>query len=180
MKRRTSSKCVASLVMSLLITPFATHAQDASDALADALNAAWPGMTENVTVMDWDGNVLQEGSNAYTCMPTAPTLTGTAPMCFDSEWQKWADAWQNKTPYAPDSIGIAYMLAGDSGGSNVDPYAEGPTDDNEWIEEGAHLMIVAPAEMLKAFPTDPQNGGPYVMWMGTDYAHLMIPIGSRD
>jgi hypothetical protein len=77
-------------------------------------------------------------------------------------------------------LGISYMLAGDGGASNVDPYAEGPTEDNEWIREGAHLMILAPAELLEAYPTDPDNGGPYVMWKGTPYAHLMVPIGARD
>jgi hypothetical protein len=41
-------------------------------------------------------------------------------------------------------------------------------------------MILAPAELLELFPTDPNNGGPYVMWKGTPYAHLMVPIGSRD
>ena len=99
---------------------------------------------------------------------------------MDSEWMKWAGAWQNKTDYAPESLGVSYMLAGDEGASNVDPYAEGPTDDNEWIVEGAHLMILAPAELLEAFPTDPDSGGPYVMWKGTPYEHLMVPIGSRD
>lgn len=53
-------------------------------------------------------------------------------------------------------------------------------EDNEWIEEGAHLMIIAPAKLLDAFPTDPENGGPYVMWKGTPYAHLMVPVGPRD
>ena len=70
--------------------------------------------------------------------------------------------------------------AGNGGGSNIDPYAEGPTDDNEWIVEGPHLMILGPAALLDAIPTDPQNGGPYVMWKGTPYAHVMVPIGSRD
>ncbi|MGB5511489.1 MAG: hypothetical protein WBM87_07265 [Woeseiaceae bacterium] len=69
--------------------------------------------------------------------------------------------------------------AGDEGASNIDPYAEGPTDDNEWIKEGAHLMILAPAAMLDAYPTDPENGGPYVMWKGTPYQHLMVPVGPR-
>ncbi len=100
-------------------------------------------------------------------------------MCMDSEWMKWADAWQNKKPYAPESLGISYMMAGDEGASNIDPYAEGPTDDNEWIDEGAHLMILAPGGLLDTFPTDPQNGGPYVMWKGTPYAHLMVPVGPR-
>jgi hypothetical protein len=101
-------------------------------------------------------------------------------MCMDSEWMTWAEAWQNKTEYTPGSLGISYMLAGDGGASNIDPYAEGPTDDNEWIIEGAHLMILAPAALLEGYSTDPQNGGPYVMWKGTPYAHLMVPVGSRD
>ncbi len=150
------------------------------DALTDALSAGWPGMAENVTVVDWEGNVLKEGTNGYTCLPTPPMLSGSAPMCMDAEWMKWAGAWQNKTDYSAESLGISYMLSGDEGASNTDPYAEGPTDDNEWIVEGGHLMIVAPAELLNAFPTDPQNGGPYVMWKGTPYAHLMVPIGARD
>lgn len=101
-------------------------------------------------------------------------------MCMDGEWMLWADAWANKKDYEASTLGISYMLAGDEGASNIDPYAEGPTDDNEWIKEGAHLMIVAPPALLEAFPTDPDNGGPYVMWKGTPYAHLMVPIGSRD
>jgi len=168
------------LVAAFLVVPIAGLAEDGSDAMADALSAAWSGMAENATVVDWEGNVLREGSNGYTCFPTPPTLVGTAPMCMDSEWMEWADAWSNKKDYAADALGISYMLAGDGGASNVDPYAEGPTDDNEWIREGAHLMILAPAAMLEAYPTDPENGGPYVMWKGTPYAHLMVPIGARD
>lgn len=171
---------LAILVAASLLVPIAGSAEDGADAMADALSAAWPGMAENATVVDWEGNVLREGSNGYTCFPTPPTLVGPAPMCMDSEWMEWADAWSNKKDYAADALGISYMLAGDGGASNVDPYAEGPTDDNEWIREGAHLMILAPAAMLEAYPTDPENGGPYVMWKGTPYAHLMVPIGGRD
>jgi ketosteroid isomerase-like protein len=161
--------------------PAASGAEgDTPDALADALSAAWPGMADSVKVVDWQGNVLQEGSSRYTCLPTPPMLTGTAPMCMDSEWMAWADAWQNRKEYAAASLGISYMLAGDEGASNIDPYAAGPTEDNEWIREGAHLMLIAPAGILDGYPTDPQNGGPYVMWKGTPYAHLMVPIGSRD
>lgn len=168
------------LAITLLVVPVAGSAEDHSDAVADALSAAWPGMAENATVVDWEGNVLREGSNGFTCFPTPPTLEGKAPMCMDSEWMEWADAWSNKKDYAADKLGISYMLAGDGGASNIDPYAEGPTEDNEWIREGAHLMILAPAALMDAFPTDPDNGGPYVMWKGTPYAHLMVPIGARD
>ncbi|MCP4299484.1 MAG: nuclear transport factor 2 family protein, partial [Gammaproteobacteria bacterium] len=153
---------------------------DTPGPIADALSAAWPGMAEDAMVVDWDGNVLREGSNGYTCLPTPPMLTGTSPMCMDGEWMKWAGAWQKKEDYTAESLGISYMLSGDEGASNIDPYAEGPTADNEWIVEGPHLMILAPAELLGSFPTDPENGGPYVMWKGTPYAHLMVPVGARD
>ena len=168
------------LVAAFLVVPIAGSAGDESDAVADALSAAWPGMAEGATVVDWDGKVLKEGSNGYTCMPSPPTAGG--PMCLESEWMEWATAWQNKAEFTAEGLGISYMLAGDGNGgsSNIDPYAEGPTDDNEWIAEGAHLMILAPGDLLDAFPTDPDNGGPYVMWKGTPYAHLMVPIGSRD
>ena len=101
-------------------------------------------------------------------------------MLMDNAWMEWADAWSNKKEFAADKLGISYMLAGDEGASNIDPYAEGPTDDNEWIVEGPHLMIIAPPELLESFPTDPDSGGPYVMWKGTPYAHLMVPVGARD
>jgi hypothetical protein len=183
MSRSKLSNLLAGIGVStavLILSTVTSQAGDKTDAIADALSAAWPGMADNATVVDWEGNVLREGSNGYTCMPTPPNLEVKAPMCMDSEWMEWADAWAQKKDYTADALGISYMLAGDGGASNIDPYAEGPTDDNEWIREGPHLMILAPPELLNAFPTDPYNGGPYVMWKGTPYAHLMVPVGSRD
>ncbi|GAM70181.1 hypothetical protein JCM19236_5728 [Vibrio sp. JCM 19236] len=77
-------------------------------------------------------------------------------------------------------MGISYMLAGDGGASNINPYDTEKTDDNQWIVEGPHLMIITPdAALLESLPTDPSQGGPYVMWKGTPYAHIMVPIGER-
>lgn len=68
------------------------------------------------------------------------------------------------------------MLQGGSPESNVDPYAEGPTEDNEWLDEGVpHVMMIVPdPAMLEGLPTHPR-GGPWVMWRGTPYVHVMIP-----
>lgn len=166
-------------VLLVMAMALASPSQAQSTPLENALSATWPGMVEGATVVDWEGKVLKEGSNGYTCMPTPPMLTGNAPMCLDETWMAWAQAWQAKEPYTAEALGIAYMLAGDAGASNVDPYAEGPSEDNQWIREGPHLMVIAPPALLEAFPTDPDNGGPYLMWKGTDYQHLMIPAGAR-
>ena len=90
---------------------------------------------------------------------------------------EWAQAYMHKKPYAGGKHGISYMLAGDEGSSNIDPYAEGPTEDNQWVKEGPHIMIlVADRAALEGMSTDPGNGGPYVMWAGTDYVHIMVPV----
>ena len=128
---------------------FNAYAQDDAKALlADALSAAPPTLKDKVTVLDWNKNVLQQGTSHYTCFPTPPQLQGKAPMCMDGPWMAWADAWMNKQPFQASALGISYMLAGDEGASNTDPYAEGPTADNQWIKEGPHLMIITPDQAL--------------------------------
>ncbi|MEI8597978.1 hypothetical protein P4S64_11550 [Vibrio sp. M60_M31a] len=86
----------SALYISTLISvscAFSVYAADDSQALLDdALSAAPPTIRDKVTVMDWNNNVLQEGSSQYTCFPTPPQLEGTAPMCMDGAWMEWADA----------------------------------------------------------------------------------------
>lgn len=157
-------------------------AGDSASLVEDALKAAPPSLRESVTVKDWEGNTLREGdgSSAYVCFPTPSQLQGTAPMCMDEVWMKWGEAWQGRQPFQTDRVGISYMMAGDEGASNTDPYAEGRTADNQWVVEGPHLMLILPdAAMLDTLPTDPTQGGPYVMWKGTPYAHVMVPVGER-
>jgi hypothetical protein len=79
-------------------------------------------------------------------------------MCLDKVWLAWGDAWMNKKPFKAEKIGIAYMLAGDTGASNIDPYAEKRTSDNQWIAEGPHIMVLFPdPAQLDALPTDPNQ-----------------------
>ncbi len=40
------------------------------------------------------------------------------------------------------------------------------------------MIIVPDVEMLAGLPTDPHSGGPWVMYKGTPYAHIMIPVGN--
>jgi hypothetical protein len=148
--------------------------------IADALSAAYPGLASSSAVMDWDGTALKAGSGPYTCMPTPPQQAEAGlkmPMCMDAVWMEWAHAWENKQPFTARTVGVSYMLAGDGGASNIDPYATAETPDNDWVVEGPHLMVLVPnLAWLEGISTDPHNGGPYVMWKGTPYAHVMVPV----
>jgi hypothetical protein len=155
-------------------------AQDKEALIKNALSAAPPGVAETATVMDNKGNLLRQGSGAYTCFPYEGGLT--AAMCADAEWLAWNDAYMMKMEdYTPSGFGLAYMLAGDppgGGSSNIDPFATEPTADNQWRVEGPHIMILVPdLAMLEGMTTDFNTGGPYVMWKGTPYAHIMMPTG---
>jgi hypothetical protein len=157
-------------------------AQDKDALIKNALSAAPPGVAETATVMDNKGNLLREGSGAYTCFPCEGGLTAT--MCADAEWLAWGDAYMKQAQdYKPSGFGMAYMLAGDppeDGASNIDPFATAATADNQWVVEGPHVMILVPdAAMLEDVSTDPDSGGPYVMWKDTPYAHIMLPTGPR-
>lgn len=152
---------------------------DAEAKIAEATRAAPPSITREATVRDWDGTVLREGNDGWTCMPSPPGFEDT-PMCLDEPWMTWADAWHSKSPVEIERVGIGYMMEGDAGASNTDPFATEPTPDNEWVVSGPHLMVIVPDPAdLAGLPTDPENGGPWVMWKGTPYAHVMVPIGDE-
>lgn len=145
--------------------------------IASALSAAPASVSAVATLMDWEGNVLREGTNQFTCLPDNPEVPNNSPMCLDPPWLELIDAWMNRREPSYDQVGIGYMLQGDKPVSNVDPFAEGPTPDNQWMEDaGPHIMIAVPdPALLEGITTDPDNGGPWVMWKGTPYAHLMLP-----
>lgn len=149
----------------------------AEDDITLAESAAPPEIAQEATIMDMEGNVLREGANEWFCLSDP-----AGPMCGDEQWMTWADAYMNqRDETGVTELGISYMLQGDQGASNIDPYAEGPTEDNEWVITGPHLMLIVPdLVMLEGIPTDPKAGGPYVMWRDTPLAHVMVPIYEGD
>jgi hypothetical protein len=159
--------------------------------IAEAESAAPAVIAANATIMDWpateggEPRLLRTGTNGWTCFPSTPVAPGTEaqgedPMCLDAPFQDWAQAWMARRSPRISSIGIAYMLQGDRGASNTDPFATGPTADNEWVVTGPHIMVVVPdLKQLEGFGHDPASGGPYVMWRGTPWAHLMVPVAGR-
>ena len=165
----------------LATSAFAQSSPEATAMIAEALTAAPAGIFATATVSDLEGNILREGTSDYTCFPAPDGLAG--PMCMDAEWRRWMAAWMSGKPFTAEHVAIAYMLAGDGpegGASNIDPAATQPTADNEWVVEGPHMMVITPNPAVFAdLPTVIETDGPYVMWTGTPYVHLMVPVAAR-
>ncbi|MGI9076846.1 MAG: hypothetical protein ACR2G6_05860 [Gemmatimonadaceae bacterium] len=178
--------CLAA-VSAVALGPASADAQRAPRSkaarIAEAMSAAPVSIARNATIKDWpksDGGemaVLREGSNGWVCLPTPPQLPGREPMCIDSQWEKWLAAYMAKTTPEITATGYSYMLNARSQGSNTDPYATKKTADNEWHMVGPHVMVLhADPKMYESISTDHHSGGPYVMFKGTPYAHVMWPI----
>jgi hypothetical protein len=175
--------------MSKSATPKPAAKMTSAKKIANAMSAAPAAIAKNATIMDWpekeggQPKELRKGTNDWVCFPSSPTEYGGAsnedPMCLDKQWQAWGEAWMGKKEPKVTGTGIGYMLKGDKGASNTDPFATGPSATNDWVVAPPHIMVLyADLKMLDAFPTDPKSGGPWVMWKGTPYAHLMVPVSS--
>ena len=157
-----------------------------------ALSTAAPSfIAAKCTVIDSDGKtVLREGTNGWTAMAGNPRGMSdpengwkdpheAMPMVMDAQAMKWAMAYMSGTKPELDHDGWMYMLHGDMGEDNTKQLVLKKEDaaDGHWIVSGAHLMLMPkdPAS-LKGQTTDFNSGGPYIMFEGTGYDHLMIPL----
>lgn len=178
---------IRSVLVSLVViagaaAPVAVLAQSADETIASAETAAPKAVSGEATIYGFDGAgkmvTLREGKNGWWCMGDNPTTPGADPMCGDANSMDWAMAWMGKTDPPKGKVGFMYMLAGGSDSSNTDPYAMEPAEGNHWLTTGPHVMVVNAMDMMAGYPdsADPDPTKPYVMWPGTPYAHLMIPV----
>ncbi len=168
------------ILLCLLVTACAQTQASDPELIADAESAAPESVTANATIKTAEGRVLRQGSNSWTCYPGSGAI---GPMCNESQWDDLIAAVTTKAPIEVMEFSLSYMMAGEGealGVSNLDPFATEPTDDNQWVKEGPHLMILVPdpamLEGLSSDPTDPV----YVMWKGTPYVHIMVKVGERE
>jgi hypothetical protein len=169
---------VVGLASGLLLLAYggADAADTDAEYTAKVMTAAPPPICQSATIVrtvNGATQTLKKGTNEYTCMEN-----NGVPMCMDPNAIEWAQAWQTHAP-PPDKVGFIYMLNGDTGASNTDPWATKPEPDNHWIQTGAHVMIVGPAaKTMVGYPrtADADPTKPYVMWPGSPYEHLMLPV----
>jgi hypothetical protein len=177
---------ISLFTMMLIPAAFAVTnpAWSASDKeiIKSAMSAAPKAVSSHATIIDvaMDGKVrtVRKGTNGWWCMADSPASPGPDPMCGDQNSLEWAKAWMEKKEPPKGQVGFIYMLAGGSDASNTDPYAKGPTENNNWVKTGSHVMIVNATDLMKGYPKEPKpdTSAPYIMWAGTPYAHLMIPV----
>ena len=167
---------VVTTVIAFALTTLVAGADES--LIKSAMSAGPKSLAMNATIKNWDGTVLRQGSNGWPCLPDIPDNGGTDPWCVDASWANLLDALGNGKEPSYDKLGIAYMLAGDAPISNITP--TGKKEDGDWVEGlKAHLMILVPDHsMFDNISTDPNNGGPWVMWPGTPYAHVMVQVDS--
>jgi hypothetical protein len=165
--------------------PAAPHAAMAGDDAAiikSAMAAAPAAIAKAATVItvgaDHQIRTVRKGTNNFTCLADNPDTPGPDPMCADGNAMEWVHAWLDKKEPPANKVGFMYMLEGGTDASNTDPYATKPTATNNWIKTGPHVMIVGAKGTLDAYPRQakPDTSQPYVMFPGTPYEHLMLPV----
>ena len=151
--------------------------------IQNAMGAAPKPIAKDATILDWpekeggEPTVLRKGTNEWTCFPDDPSTPGNDPMCLDKNSMEWAQAWMGKKEPKLSGPGVGYMLQGGSSASNTDPYAKKPAGGEKWMKEPPHVMVFPTGKLdTKVYGTDPHSGRPWVMWAGTPYEHLMIPV----
>jgi hypothetical protein len=156
-----------------MVAPPSTDAEK----IKSALSAAPAAIAKDAAVVDMPSmKVLKPGTNGWTCIPDGPS-PGVDPMCLDKNGMEWAGALMSKTDPPKDKMAIGYMLMGGSDASNTDPFATVPQPGTKWVDTGPHMMVMNIGDHFAGYPTTSANTKvPYVMFPGTPYAHLMIPI----
>ena len=174
-------------IIALSVTQ-AGHAASQDDAdvtarIENAMSAAPTSIAANATILDYDMDaagkfvVLREGSNGWSCFPDITSTPGNDPQCNDQAWMDWTYALFAGEEPDITAPGLAYMLQGGSDASNTDPAATEPAPGEDWVSAPPHVMLIMPEALDQdVFTTDHDSGEPFIMWAGTPYEHIMMPV----
>ena len=149
--------------------------------MQSAMAAAPEAVSKDATIVamneKMEMSTLRKDTNDWTCMPDNPGTPGKDSMCLDPNGLAWAMAWMGHKDPPKGKIGLGYMLMGGSDASNTDPFATEPKPGARWVDTGPHMMVMNITDHFAGYPTTAANTKvPYVMFPGTPYAHLMIPV----
>jgi hypothetical protein len=160
---------------------------DTAAKIANAMSAAPSTIADHATILDntldESGTfvVLRTGSNGWYCSPDAVETPGPDPWCYDQTWLDWLYAYLAGEEPHITVPGLAYSLQGSSDASNTDPFATEPAAGEAWMAIPPLVKIILPGTLDQtAFSTDHHSGEPWIMWAGTPYEHLMMPVAEGE
>jgi hypothetical protein len=112
------------LVAAGVVAPvFANH--QTALVIERALSGASSEPARGGSVLDQEGDLLQEGDHGSTGMPPPEHFQDITPMCGDGVSMEWPDAYLHMKDYTGATFEVCYMLASDEGAGNIGPFAEG-------------------------------------------------------
>ena len=168
---------IAVLASALASAAFADE-MSVEDKIESAMSAAPTRISADATIMEFDGTVLREGHNKWTCFPGGPSGSKKYPMCHDPVFMNWQKTVWDGKPFSTDVVGYSYMLAGGYAADINDPFANKSDEGNNWHHEGPHMMLIMPTrDLLKGQSTDPADNDIFVLWEGTPQEIVIIPLG---
>ena len=195
----THKSSILTMLLVFAMSACAPQAEDTAAGSADHTSPEWkitayssaasPQLAADATVVDQDGTVLREGTNGWICMSGSPdpepetgweSAAQAQPICADPVGMEWMQAYMSGETPAVSRDAYLYMLQGDQGTDTSVPgitAQENASAPENWVVSGPHLMLMPkdPAT-LEGYTTDPSTGEPFLMWPGSPYAHLMIPV----
>jgi hypothetical protein len=156
---------------------------NSSAKIESAMSPAPIAIAKDATVLDYPAEAgqpfveLRHGTNGWTCYPDRPDSPGNDPQCLDETWQRWLEALMNGSlPYVT-SVGFAYKLQGGSDASSATPYMLEPRQGEEWVATPPQVMLLVPGGLdTTRFSVEPGSDQPYIMWAGTAFEYLAIPV----
>ena len=193
-KRMRNVALLVAVVIGTVVLGLARSAPAASQATPDAqakienaMSAAPSAISDNATILDYEQDdagkfvVLRDGSNDWSCFPDLPSTPTNDPQCNDATWMDWTYALFAGEEPNTTVPGLAYMLQGESAASNTDPFATEPPAGEEWVSTPAHVMVLLPGDLDQSvFSTDHSSGEPFIMWAGTPYEYIMMPVADAE
>lgn len=168
---------VALLVFGLIPVSLADE-MSVEDKINSAMSAAPARISADAKIEEFDGTVLREGSNRWTCFPGGPPGSKKYPMCHDPVFMEWSNTVWDGEPFSTDVVGYSYMLAGGYAADISDPFADKSDEGNNWQHEGPHMMLIMPSrDLVEGLSSDPKDNDIFVLWKDTPQEIVIIPLG---
>ena len=152
--------------------------------VAQAVTAGPDWIASVATVAQWpltdtaQFSILRAGGGSWTCFPDQPLTPRADPLCADDQFLRWLTAWRGHA-HSPEISGmaVAYALKGFQIASESDPLKARPDSGQAWVELPPAVLVAVPeAAAYRGLPTKRPAVGPWVVWAGTAWAVMVVPM----